>query len=47
MRLPSRCVITALREAFSAGIVKAYINSINTIGKKVSKCTIANYSINL
>jgi len=43
----SRFVITALRQTFSAGIVKAYINSINTIGKKVSKCTIADYSINL
>jgi len=47
MRLPSRFVITAFRQTFSAGIVKAYINSINIIGKKVSRCTIADSSINL
>jgi hypothetical protein len=42
MCLPSWFVITALRRTFSAGIVKAYIDSSNTIGKNVSKCTLTD-----
>ena len=36
MRLPSRFVITALRQTFLASILKAYIDSRNTTGEKVS-----------
>ena len=39
MRLPSRFAITALRQTFSAGILKAYIASSDTIGEKDSKCS--------
>ena len=39
MRLPSRFAITALRQTFSAGILKAYIDSSDTIGEKDSKCS--------
>ena len=42
MRLPSWFVITALRRTFSAGIVKACIDSRNAIGKNVSKSTLTD-----
>ena len=35
-RLPSRFVITALRQIFLAGIVKAYTDFTDSIGEKVS-----------
>jgi len=35
MRLPSRFVITALRQTFSAGMLKAYTDSSNNIGEKL------------
>src|ERR1700686_385718 len=47
MRLPSRFVITALRQTFLAGILKAYIDSGNTIGEKGSKCTPTDSDSNL
>ena len=37
MRLPALFVITALRQTFSAGIVKAYGDSSNTIVENISK----------
>src|ERR1700686_294054 len=38
MLLPSRLVITALRQIFLAGIVKAYTDFTDSIGEKVSNC---------
>ena len=42
MCLPSRFVITALRQTLFAGILKAYIDSRNAIEKKKgSQCTLS------
>jgi len=39
MRLPFRFVITARKQTFSIGILKAYIDSSDARGEKDSKCT--------
>ena len=47
MRLPSRLVITALRQAFSAGILKAYIDSRKRFKvKRISEATFRAHAVN-